>query len=66
MGSLTASAQLRSGGFQGSGNIDELCAFGNDEGWQAAVVDYAENYAVKVRKYYRQFLRDFKRNTFAV
>jgi uncharacterized protein (DUF2252 family) len=57
MGALTASAQLRSGGMQGSGNIDDLCAFGGDEGWQQAVVDYAEAYAAKVDKDYREFLK---------
>jgi uncharacterized protein (DUF2252 family) len=64
MGALTASAQLRSGGMQGSGNIDDLCAFGKDEGWQKAVVDYAENYAAKVRKDYRLFLKAHKRKIF--
>ncbi len=61
MGALTASAQLRSGGLQGSGNIDDLCAFGKDEGWQEALLDYAEIYATKVRKDYRQFMKDYKK-----
>jgi uncharacterized protein (DUF2252 family) len=64
MGSLTASAQLRSGGMQGSANIDDLMAFGKDEGWQEAVVDYALKYARKVKKDYRQYLRDFKNGLF--
>ena len=64
MGALTASAQLRSGGMQGSGNIDDLCAFGKDEGWQKAVVDYAENYAAKVRKDYLLFLKAYRRKIF--
>jgi uncharacterized protein (DUF2252 family) len=66
MGALTASAQLRCGGMQGSGNIDDLSAFGKDEAWQEAVVDYAEQYALKVRKDYRQFLKDHKRKVFVV
>jgi len=41
MAALTASSQLRSGGMQGSGTIDELMAFGADQGWQEAVIDYA-------------------------
>ena len=64
MGALTASAQLRSGGMQGSGNIDELAAFGRDQGWQEALLDYAEEYATRVRKYYRTFIRELKKGTF--
>src|SRR6201994_366480 len=60
MAALTASAQLRSGGMQGSGNIDDLMAFGVDQGWQEAVITYARNYARTTKKYYRQYLKDFK------
>jgi len=55
MGELTASAQLRSGGFQGSGNLDELVAFGQDSYWPEKVIDYARRYAEKVKQYYGQF-----------
>lgn len=58
MAALTASAQLRSGGIQGSGTIDELMAFGQDQNWQEAVVGYAQNYALTVKKYYKEFLSD--------
>jgi uncharacterized protein (DUF2252 family) len=64
MGALTASAQLRSGGMQGSGNIDDLTAFGKDQNWQEALLDYAEAYAIRVRKDYRVFLRDIKKGVF--
>lgn len=64
MGALTASAQLRSGGMQGSGNIDELSAFGKDEGWQKAVLDYAVKYAWKVKNDYRQYLKDYNEGLF--
>ncbi|HXS37903.1 MAG TPA: DUF2252 family protein [Flavipsychrobacter sp.] len=64
MGSLTASAQLRSGGMQGSGNIDDLCAFGKDEGWQQRVLDYAEEYAAHVSKDYQQFVKEYKQGLF--
>jgi len=64
MAALTASAQLRSGGMQGSGTIDELMAFGTDQGWQEAVIDYARNYAAITKKYYRQYLKDFKRGKY--
>ncbi|MFD0749246.1 DUF2252 domain-containing protein [Mucilaginibacter calamicampi] len=60
MAALTASAQLRSGGIQGSGTIDELMAFGKDQGWQEAVITYAQSYAETTGKYYQQFLKDFK------
>jgi len=55
MAALTASAQLRCGGMQGSGTIDELMAFGNDQGWQEAVIAYARNYAGQTKKDYQQF-----------
>lgn len=59
MAALTASAQLRSGGMQGSGTIDELMGFGNDQGWQGAVIRYARQYAVKIKQYYRTYLKDY-------
>jgi hypothetical protein len=49
MAALTASAQLRSGGMQGSGTIDDLMAFGTDQGWQEAVIAYAQKYARKTK-----------------
>jgi len=55
MGMLTASAQLRSGGMQGSANIDELMAFGKDQGWQEAVINYAFQYCEQVKAYYEEF-----------
>lgn len=60
MAALTASAQLRSGGMQGSGNIDELMAFGTDQGWQEAVTAYAQQYANQVKRYYKTFIKDYK------
>lgn len=60
MASLTASAQLRSDGMQGSGRIDELMAFGADKGWQAAVIAYAKQYGATIKLYYKDFLKDYK------
>jgi uncharacterized protein (DUF2252 family) len=57
MGELTASAQLRSSGFQGSGNMDDLVAFGKDESWQEPLISYAQAYALKVKKDHRAFLK---------
>jgi hypothetical protein len=64
MGALTASAQLRSGGMQGSGNIDDLMAFGKDESWQEALLDYAESYSTQIRKYYRDYIKAFRKGVF--
>jgi uncharacterized protein (DUF2252 family) len=60
MAALTASAQLRSGGIQGSAIIDELMAFGLDQGWQETVSAYAQKYAGLVKKYYKQYLKDYE------
>ncbi|HEX8020225.1 DUF2252 domain-containing protein [Mucilaginibacter sp.] len=65
MAALTASAQLRSGGMQGSGTIDELMAFGRDQAWQEKVMAYAQQYAETVKQYYRGFVKDYKRGSYA-
>lgn len=64
MAALTASAQMRCGGMQGSGTLDDLMAFGADQGWQEAVINYAEHYALVTKKYYREYLKDFKRRKY--
>jgi uncharacterized protein (DUF2252 family) len=58
MAMLTASAQLRSSGQDGSATTDELKAFGADEGWQEAVLAYAGQYAIRVKGYYDAFVKD--------
>ncbi|HTH82908.1 MAG TPA: DUF2252 family protein [Mucilaginibacter sp.] len=60
MAALTASAQLRSGGMQGSAIIDELMAFGKDQSWQEHLVKYAKKYAAKVKRDYKHYLEDYK------
>ncbi len=60
MAALTASSQLRSGGIQGSAIIDELIAFGMDQGWQETVIEYARKYAGKVKGYYQSYLKEYK------
>jgi uncharacterized protein (DUF2252 family) len=65
MAVLTASSQLRSGGMNGSATIDDLKAFGNNPEWQQSLLDYAENYAAKVKQDYAQFMKDYKSGTFA-
>jgi uncharacterized protein (DUF2252 family) len=58
MAILTASAQLRSSGQDGSAITDELKTFGRDEGWQEAVLTYAAQYARRVHDYYEAFVAD--------
>jgi uncharacterized protein (DUF2252 family) len=65
MGVLTASAQLRSGGLQGSSNIDDLMAFGRSADWQAPLMDYALGYTNEVKRYYKQHVKDYKNGKFA-
>ncbi|MES1226977.1 MAG: DUF2252 family protein, partial [Bacteroidota bacterium] len=60
MAMLTASSQLRSSGRQGSANADELIAFGQNDQWQEAIIKYAIAYSIRVKKYYIQFLQDYK------
>jgi uncharacterized protein (DUF2252 family) len=64
MAALVASAQLRSGGIQGSSIIDDLSAFGKSDEWQPVLLDYAKQYAKKVKDDYEEFLRDYKKGVF--
>ena len=65
MATLTASAQLRSGGMNGSAIIDELKSFGSRKTWQGKTLAYAKRYAGKVKKDYAAFLEDYKSGLFA-
>ena len=56
MGMLTASAQIRSAGRQGSANADELIAFGQDPSWIDAILQYSSGYAAIVKRDYEFFL----------
>jgi len=64
MAALTASSQLRSGGIEGSANIDELMKFGNDKDWQEPLLKYARTYAKKVKGYYTQYRKDYEKGIF--
>jgi uncharacterized protein (DUF2252 family) len=64
MALLTASAQLRSGGRQGSAIADELIHFGESNDWQSRIVEYAANYAKQVQTDYQQFVKDYKMGYF--
>jgi uncharacterized protein (DUF2252 family) len=64
MAELTASAQLRSTGRQGSAIADELIAFGSRRDWQPEVLGYAESYARQVQADYHRFVNDRKDGLF--
>lgn len=55
MAVLTASAQLRSTGIQGSAINDELTAFAAQHMNGKALLDYARNYALQVKKDYKTY-----------
>jgi len=64
MAMLTASAQLRSSGRQGSANADKLIHLGQGTEWQPQVLDHAEKYAMKVKEYYREYKKLYKAGRF--
>jgi hypothetical protein len=64
MALLTASAQLRSSGRQGSANADELMDFARDEAWIPSIIDYASQYANQVKADYNQYLAAFTAGDF--
>lgn len=59
MAMLTASAQLRSSGRQGSAIADELIAFGQNTGWHKGILNYAIKYARQVKLDYQAYLKDY-------
>jgi hypothetical protein len=64
MAMLTASAQLRSSGRQGSAIADELIAFGKTNAWQEPILAYSRAYARQVKSDYKQYLTDYKNGFF--
>ena len=64
MAALTASAQLRSGGMNGSAIIDELKAFGDNADWQQPLLNYCVNYSAEVKEDYAEFMSDFENGVF--
>jgi len=61
MATLTASAQIRSGGIQGSAINDELTAFARQADWTEFLLDYANKYAKQVKKDFAAFTSDIKK-----
>ena len=60
MGMLTASAQLRSSGRQGSAIADELIEFGKNPDWINPIIYYAKQYAAIMKKDFNNFNIDKK------
>jgi uncharacterized protein (DUF2252 family) len=60
MAVLTASAQLRSTGQDGSTITDELKKFGNETEWQPVLIQFAERYSRVVKEYYKDFSARYK------
>lgn len=59
MGILTASAQLRSAGREGSVTADALIAFGKDTSWQDGIVQLAVEQLKVVKSDYQNFMKDY-------
>jgi uncharacterized protein (DUF2252 family) len=65
MAVLTASAQLRSGGMNGSAIIDELKEFGAGlADWRQPLLDDALRYAGQIKSDYKQFVEDYRNKVF--
>ena len=64
MATLTASAQLRSGGRQGSAIADDLISFGERTDWHNGVLQYSIDYARQVKLDYHSFVQEYKNGYF--
>jgi uncharacterized protein (DUF2252 family) len=56
MGKLTAWAQLRSSGRDGSASLGDLTAFAETDTWRQPLVEYGRAYSVRVEADYKEFL----------
>ncbi|HMH85378.1 MAG TPA: DUF2252 domain-containing protein [Gemmatimonadaceae bacterium] len=56
MGRVTAWAQLRSSGRQGSATADDLIAFAGATSWKRGLIDFGRRYATQVQRDYKQFV----------
>ena len=63
MGEVTAWAQLRSSGRQGSAIADDLIAFGRRNDWKKPILDYGRSYARQVERDYKEFVAARKKKT---
>jgi uncharacterized protein (DUF2252 family) len=60
MAHVTAWAQLRSSGRQGSAIADDLIAFAEHSGWQRPLINYGRLYAAQVERDFKVFVRTQK------
>jgi uncharacterized protein (DUF2252 family) len=60
MAHVTAWAQLRSSGRQGSAVADDLIAFADASDWPRALIDYGRSYAAQVERDFKAFVRTQK------
>lgn len=63
MGHVTAWAQLRSSGRQGSATADDLIAFARAGGWRGRLTDYGQSYDTQVQRDYEQFVDAHREGT---
>ena len=63
MGEVTAWAQLRSSGRQGSATADDLIAFGRRSDWKKPILAYGRSYARQVERNYKVFVAARKKKT---
>jgi uncharacterized protein (DUF2252 family) len=61
---ITAWAQLRSGGRQGSAITDQLINFGEDTSWQKPLMNYVKDYSAKVKKDYKEYCKVYESGAF--
>jgi uncharacterized protein (DUF2252 family) len=66
LGCLTASAQLRSGGRDGSAIADEMIRFGTDQEWIKPLLAFAESYAQQVEKDYLEYSAAYDKGLFDI
>lgn len=64
MGQLTAWAQLRSGGRQGSATTDEWVDFGGRDNWKVPLLEYATQYAKQVKLDWQAFSKAYDKGEF--
>ncbi len=64
MAVLTASAQLRSGGRQGSAIIDELIAYGQNNYWHENIIKRVLQYTAKVKNDYKEFIAGYEKGKY--
>lgn len=67
MGQVVAWGQLRSGGRQGSASADDWIDFGRSApSWRNGLLDYAQTYAQKVSKDWKEFAKEYRSGCVAV